>query len=387
MDAMSKPIIFLDNNSTTQALPEVIEAMRPYWTETYFNPASVIGEITGCMTPIYSAKQTLCKILNAEDPAEFTLTSGATESNNWILRSALACDPDIKSKIHFIVSTIEHPSILETAISAARHPLVDLSLATVNSDGLINIDEVMSLIRPETRLVSIMLANNETGVIQPVGELARQIKTKHPACLVHTDATQAIGKIPVELAGDLGFIDFLSLSAHKFHGPKGIGALYIRRGHNLAPFLLGGSQQSGWRAGTENPPLAAGMATALQNTAFGLDLQHSQITLLRDDMEAKMKKIVPDLQILGKNSTRLPNTTFAIFPNMDGETLVHQLAENGIAVSTGSACSQGSDRPSHVATAIGIDYKRARNTLRISLSRYTTSQDIFYFLKVLSKIC
>ncbi|MCF7965194.1 MAG: cysteine desulfurase [Methylobacter tundripaludum] len=383
---MAEPIVFLDNNSTTRVLSEVIEAMQPYWTEAYFNPASVVGEIAGCMSPIYEAKQALCKVLNAGDPSEFTLTSGATEANNWVLRSVLACDSESRGTIHFIVSAIEHPSILEAAIAADCHPLVDLTLANVNSDGVINIDDIMALIRPETRLISIMLANNETGVIQPVGELAQQIKQKYPECMVHTDATQAIGKIPVDLTGELGSVDFLSLSAHKFHGPKGIGALFIRRGRSLAPLLLGGGQQEGRRAGTDNPSLAAGMAAALRKLTSTSCYPFSHIASLLNDMETQMEKIVPGLQILGRQVERLPNTTLAIFPNMDGELLVHQLAEHGIAVSTGSACAQGSDRPSHVVMAMSVDYEKARNTLRISLSRYTTEQDISFFISVLSRI-
>lgn len=381
---MEKPIVFLDNNSTTCVLSEVIEAMQPYWAEAYFNPASVVGELTGCMNPIYEAKQALCEALNASDPSEFTLTSGATEANNWVLRSVLDYETEHRGNTHFIVSAIEHPSILETALAVAHHPLIDLTLGTVNSNGVIDIDNIVSLIQPETRLVSIMLANNETGVIQPIGELAQQIKKKYPECLIHTDATQAIGKMPVDLSGELSAVDFLSLSAHKFHGPKGIGALYIRQGRSLKPLLLGGGQQEGRRAGTDNPALAAGMATALRKQTSAADNQLSPIASLRDDMEAQMEKIIPGLQILGKSVKRLPNTTLAIFPNIDGELLVHQLAEHGIAVSTGSACAQGSDRPSHVVTAMSIDYWKARNTLRISLSIFTREQDISYFLRALS---
>ncbi|PKD38238.1 cysteine desulfurase NifS [Methylomonas sp. Kb3] len=383
---MENPIVFLDNNSTTRVLPEVIEAMLPYWTEAYFNPASVIGELSGCMYPIYEVKQILCEALNASDPSEFTLTSGATEANNWVLRSILDSETEHRGNTHFIVSAIEHPSILETALAVARHPFIDLTLGAVNSNGVIDIDNIVSLIRPDTRLVSIMLANNETGVIQPVGELAQQIKKKYPECLIHTDATQAIGKIPVELSDELRAVDFLSLSAHKFHGPKGIGALYIRQGRYLKPLLFGGDQQEGRRAGTDNPALAAGMATALRKLTSALVNQFSAIASLRDDMEAQMEKIIPGIQILGRSVKRLPNTTLAIFPTIDGELLVHQLSEHGIAVSTGSACAQGSDRPSHVAIAMGIDYEKARNTLRISLSRHTTEQEINFFLRVLSQM-
>lgn len=383
---MAIPIVFLDNNSTTRVLPEVVEAMQPYWSDLYFNPSSIVGEIAGCITPIREVKRALCEALNASDPSEFTLTSGATEANNWVFHSVVTANRKAESSTHLLVSAIEHPSVLEAAFAADYHSSVELTLVPVNSDGVINTEAVMSLIRPETRLISVMLANNETGVIQPIGELARRIKKTHPWCLFHTDATQAAGKISIDLTGELGAVDFLSLSAHKFHGPKGIGALFIRRGRSLTPLLLGGGQQEGRRAGTDNPPLAAGMASALRRVASDLCYQSSRIASLRENMEAKIEQIGSDIRILGKSVKRLPNTTFAIFPDIEGEILVHQLAEYGVAVSSGSACSQGSDRPSHVATAMGIDYVKARNTLRISLSRHTTEQDICSFIKVLSQV-
>ncbi len=378
------PMIFLDNNSTTQALPEVIEAMQPYWRELYFNPSSIVGELTGCVTPIREAKQTLCEILNASDPSEFTLTSGATEANNWVFHSVVAANKKAGRSTHLLVSAIEHPSVLEAAMAADHNSSVEYTLAPVNTDGVIDTEAIMSLIRPETRLISVMLANNESGVIQPIGELARKIKELYPWCLFHTDATQAVGKFSIDLTGELSAVDYLSLSAHKFHGPKGIGALFIRRGRSLAPLLHGGGQQEGRRAGTDNPPLAAGMAIALRRTASDMDCQSSRMASLREDMEAKIELIGSGIQILGKNVKRLPNTTFLFFQNIEGEVLVHQLVENGVAVSSGSACSQGSDRPSHVATAMGIEYAKARNTLRISLSRLTTEQEISSFINVLT---
>lgn len=383
---VTTPIIFLDNNSTTRVLPEVLKAMLPYWTDFYFNPSSVVGETTGCVAPINDAKRVLCEILNAADSSEFTLTSGATEANNWVLHSVATAHRDAGDSTHLIVSSIEHPSLLEAAIVAGHHPFVELTSAPVNCDGVIDIAALLAIIRPETRLVSVMLANNETGVIQPVGDLARRVKKMLPSCLIHTDATQAVGKISVDLYGELDAVDFLSLSAHKFHGPKGIGALFIRNGRSLAPFLHGGGQQEGRRAGTDNPPLAAGMASALRIAASNLSQHSFKTASLREQLEVMLERTVPGIKILGKNTKRLPNTTFAILPDIEGELLVHLMAEQGIGVSSGSACSQGSDRPSHVATAMGIDYAKARNTLRVSLSRYTTEQDIYAFIRILSKI-
>lgn len=380
----SSPIIFLDNNSTTQVLPEVVEAMLPYWTERYLNPSSVAGEVTGSATPIRDAKQVLCEVLNATDPCEFALTSGATEANNWVLQSVVARHHRAGGNIHLIVSEIEHPSVLESASVAVQDSVAELSHIPVRSDGVIDTEALLSLVRPETKLVSVMLANNETGVIQPVGEIARRVKDAHPRCLIHTDATQAVGKIPVNLSGELDAVDFLSLSAHKFHGPKGIGALFIRHGQTLEPLLRGGSQQEGLRAGTENSPLAAGMAAALRIVANDMPEKSSRITLLRDMVEETLNR--EGIKILGLGALRLPNTTFAIFPDIEGEMLVHLLAEEGIATSTASACSHGSDHPSHVAIAMGIDYESAKNTLRVSLSRLTDEHDIDAFIKILIQV-
>lgn len=382
---MTTPIIFLDNNSTTRVLSEVLEAMLPYWTDRYFNSSSTVGEMTGCDTPIYDVKRVLCEVLNAADPSEFTLTSGATEANNWVFHSVATANRRNQCNAHIIASSIEHPSVLEAAIAAKCDRTLELSLAPVNRDGVIDIEALLALIRPDTHLVSVMLANNETGVIQPVGELARRIKDKHPLCLVHTDATQAVGKISIDLLRELDAVDFLSLSAHKFHGPKGIGALFIRSGRAITPLIHGGGQQEGLRSGTDNSPLAAGMAAALRIIAIDMDEQNSRIASLRNELDRELKRMIPKIKILGQQVPRLQNTTFAIFPDHEGEVLVHLLAEQGFAVSSGSACSQGGDRPSHVVTAMGIEYTKARNTLRVSLSRYTTRQDMYTFISVLAQ--
>lgn len=381
---MTIPFVFLDNNSTTQVLPEVIEAMQPYWGELYFNPSSIVGELAGCLTPTREVKHVLCEKLNASEPSEFTLTSGATEANNWVFHSVVAANKKNNSSIHLLVSAIEHPSVLEAALATTLDSSVELTLVPVNSDGVINIEATLLLIRPETRLISIMLANNETGVIQPIGELARKIKETYPWCLFHTDATQAVGKISIDLNGELAAVDFMSLSAHKFHGPKGIGALFIRSGLTIRPIFFGGGQQGGLRSGTENVPLAAGMAAAMSLVTTDLREQGRRLASLRKEFEQKLFRMNPEIQILGQKASRLCNTTFAIFPGIEGEMLVHQLAEYGIAVSSGSACSQGSDRPSHVATAMGVNYADAKSTLRMSLSRYSTEQHIDVFIKALS---
>jgi cysteine desulfurase len=223
-----------------------------------------------------------------------------------------------------------------------------------------------------------MLANNETGVIQPVADAAEHVKAVNPTCLFHTDATQAVGKVPVDLDGEMFQVDLLSLSAHKFHGPKSIGALFIRSGVKIESLIHGGPQQRGTRAGTENPALAMGFAKAVDLIGKRADLLAigRRVTELRNAMEAAILVANPAIEVLGFAATRLPNTSLLLFPDQEGEMLVHQLLESGIAASTGSACSRGTDHPSHVVTAMGIPYSKARNALRLSLSSETSQSDV-----------
>lgn len=367
-------------------MPEVVEAMRPFWSEKYFNPSSLIGELTGCDKPINEAKKALAKVLNSYDPSEFILTSGATESNNWVFDAIAKRCKGNRGAQHIIVSSIEHPSVLEAANVAKSEHGMELSFAPVTPDGVVDIEELLKQVRSETCLVSVMLANNETGVIQPVGEIARRVKERNPQCWIHADATQAVGKIPIDLSGELDAVDLLSLSAHKFHGPKGIGALFIRNGRTIAPLMYGGGQQGGMRSGTENVPLAAGMAVATSLVCANIDEEGRRVALLRNELEEELVQLIPGIQVLGHTVPRLSNTSCLIFPEIKGEELAHLLTSKGIAVSTGSACSQGSDSPSHVATAMGIPFSEARNTLRISLSRHSSKEDLCFFAKSLCSI-
>ena len=360
--------------------------MLPYWKDQFLNPSTLAAESYGYNTPLDEARDALAALLNASSPSEFYLTSGATEANNWVLR-AVADDVDKgQNRCHIIVSEIEHPSILEAAQAISEHdPAVEVSVAPVDSMGSVDSNALLDMICPETRLVSVMLANNESGVIQPIGDLARQVKQRSCRCIVHTDATQAIGRIPVDLVQDLASVDCMSLSGHKFHGPKGIGALFIRAGVKLAPLLVGGGQENGMRAGTGNPPLAAGLATAASAAKSGLSLMHN-VSELRDALEEELCRICPGVTVLGNEAERLPNTSFVLFSDLEGDMLVALLLQRGIIASTGSACSHGSDRPSHVAVAMGIEYATARNAVRFSLSPYTTSADIKSCIEAIADI-
>lgn len=381
-------MIYLDNNSTTRADPAVVEAMHPYWSEAFFNPTSLAGDLNGIREPLDLAIGRLANLLNASAD-EFTLTSGATESNNWVLQSVATKQLRTIGSCHFLISAIEHPSIIETAAELSlRDPRFVVEHIPVDQHGVLDLEALSHMQRPETALVSVMLANNETGVIQPVADAARRVKTVNPTCLFHTDATQAVGKIPVDLDCEMVHVDLLSLSAHKFHGPKSIGALFIRCGVKLESWVHGGAQQRGMRAGTENPALAMGFAKAvdLLGNHEAIIARGLRIAKLRNKMEAAILANSPYIGILGVAVARLPNTSLLLFPDQEGEMLVHQLLESGIAASTGSACSRGTDQPSHVVTAMGLPYSKSRNTLRLSLSSETSQNEIKMSIDALAAI-
>jgi cysteine desulfurase len=379
-------MIYLDNNATTRPDPVVVEAMLPYWKDLYFNPASLAGELVGTSHPIGSAKEALAQLLGGE-AHEFYLTSGATESNNWVIQSIANQRIQQTGSCHIVASSIEHPSILEALIALHQsNSRIQFELIPVLHNGQIDLCSLERLVKNDTALVSIMLANNESGVIQPVEEAATIIRKIARTCVLHTDATQAVGRIPIDLNMQLQQVDLLSLSAHKFHGPKGIGALFIRAGTPVRPWLYGGNQQDGMRAGTENPALAAGIFVACKLAKDSLATGASQMGQLRDVFELGIKSIDQGIRILGDTSPRLPNTSLLVFQDKEGEYIVHNLFEKNIIASTGAACASGSDRPSHVVIAMGTPYNIARNSLRISFSRETKAPDVDRLLHAISEL-
>lgn len=380
-------MIYLDNNATTRTAPAVVEAMQPYWSDAFYNPTSLAAEINGIRRPLDLAVDQLAELLNAS-PDEFTLTSGATEANNWVLQSVAAERLRTTGKCHILLSAIEHPSIIETAEEISiRDPRIIVEKIPVSHQGVVMLEALRQMLRPDTALVSVMLANNETGVIQPVHEASQIVKEKASLCLFHTDATQAVGKLVVDLQS-LEQVDFLSLSAHKFRGPKGVGALFGRRGTRLESWMHGGSQQGGRRAGTENPALAAGLAKAIEllGSRQHIENQADLVEKFRDRLEVELKVCHPEIQVLGFGTPRLANTSLMVFPDNEGELLVHHLLDHGIVASTGAACSNGSDRPSHVLISMGVDYAIARNSLRLSLSPDTTDKHIDQCIRSLCAI-
>ncbi len=359
---------YLDNNATTQPTQRVIEAMLLYLTESYFNASASTSAFTGADKPRLQAAVAMAKLLNAEEAECFTFTSGATESNNWVF-SSLARG---RKYGRVLVSAVEHASVSEPAAQLARDGF-DVKKVPVDAEGIVKLDALREFLIGDTSLVSIMAANNETGVLEPVKEIGRLIREICPAALFHTDATQAVGKIPIDLQGEWEDVDLLSFSAHKFHGPKGVGGLYIRPGVELEPMILGGGQENGLRSGTINTPALAGLAAA---AAEACDLQLQSIRDLRDNFETYLLGAVPDAVIHSRNAPRLPNTSYFSLPGILGEEMVACLAASGVIVGTGAACSAGAIHSSTTLRSMGIAHDIATAGLRMSLSRLTSAKDI-----------
>jgi cysteine desulfurase len=323
----------------------------------------------------------LCKALGADDADQFVITSGATESNNLALLGAARANPQRRQ---IIVSSIEHPSIMEVC-ELLRAEGYRISMLPVSAVGVVNQNALADLVSVDTLLVSVMLANNETGVIQPLGAVARFVKQSDPAILLHTDATQAVGKIPIDLSGELADVDLLSLSAHKFHGPKGTGALFVRDSDVLAPILYGGGQQKGLRAGTENPAGVVGMVTALMALLASSEAV-ANVEGLRDRLENGILSVCSGAFVLGASADRLPTTANICLPGVDAEEFVDRMAARNIAISAGSACSYGARKPSYVALAQGLSYEQAKNCIRLSLSIESTEQEVDLFLQAFADL-
>lgn len=368
-------MVYFDNNSTTRVFESTVEAMQPFLTRDFANPASAIAHFGGVARAVSAQKSILAKSLCADEGAQFIITSGATESNNLALLGAARANP---ARRHVVVSSIEHPSVMEVADSL-RADGYRLDILPVSPSGVVQASDLRHVLCPDTLLVSVMLANNETGAIQPLRELANTVKKYDPGILVHTDATQAVGKSPVDLSDELADIDLLSLSAHKFHGPKGVGALFLRDADSLAPILYGGGQQNRLRPGTENPASLVGMVAAL-STILKSSAQLFEVGLLRDRLESGILALYADAYVLGASVTRLPTTLNICLPGVEAEHLVDHMAARGIAISAGSACSYGARKPSYVALAHGLGYEQARSCIRLSLSIESTEQEVDRFL-------
>ncbi len=369
--------IYLDNNATTPVREEVKNAVLPFLMENYGNASSRYKEGRIVKNAVESSREVIAKAIGTE-AKNLVFTSCATEGNNTVLRGYGVNFKENKN--HIIVSAVEHPAVLETAKYLTKHGY-EVSIVPVDQKGRINPADVEALIKENTGLVSIMLANNEIGNIYPVKEIA-EIAHKHNV-LVHTDAVQAVGKIPVDF-NDLG-VDFMTISGHKFYALKGIGALVIRKGKRLTPYLTGGHQEKNRRAGTENVIGIISMGAALELALKEMDSEAKRVSVIRDYLEEKVVAEIPYVKVLGDKEHRLPTTTNISFEFVEGEGIQLKLDYAGIAVSTGSACSSGTLDPSHVITAMHVGEDEAHSTIRFSLGRETVKEDIDYTVEELKK--
>jgi cysteine desulfurase len=374
--------IYLDNNATTPVLPEVIAAMRPFWSETFGNPSSAHHAGQRARAAIEHARTAVARLLNCS-PKEIVFNSGGTESDNLALTGVLQPFFDKRQPAHLLTTEIEHHAVLYTAQALHRRGAA-LTCIAPNRDGIIDPDVFEAALRPDTELVSIMLANNETGAIQPIGKLARIAKAYNPAILFHTDAVQAAAKLPIDLSGALKNVDLLSISGHKMYAPQGTGILFIRKGVHLAPLLHGGPQEHQHRSGTENVPgtVALGRAAELAFDWLASDAPQ-QLAALRDRLESGLLAAIPNTHVNGSTTHRAANTTNLRFDRIDAESLLIALDLQGIAASFGAACQSGATEPSHVLIAMGLTAAEARSSLRLSLSRLTTKEEIDRALEII----
>ena len=371
-------IIYLDNNATTRVAPEVFDALTPFLTDQYYNPSSLYEPAHGPAEAITTARKTVARLLGRARPDEILFTSCATESNNTAVFGTIAANPDRR---HIVTTGVEHPAIFSVGEDLRRRGY-EVSFVPVDSDGQIDRVEFVRALRDDTLMVSVMHANNETGVVYPVEELSRITKETEPSIVFHTDATQTVGKLPIDLRGSFKHVDLLSFSGHKLHAPKGVGALFIRRGTRCRPFLLGGHQEEGRRAGTENVAFIVGLARALELAMESHDADEARILAMRDRLEDELVRRIPFLEVNGKNAPRLSNTLNVACHFIEGEGILYQLSAEGICASSGSACTSGSLEPSHVLRAMHIPFTAIHGSVRFSLSRYTTDAEIDRVIEV-----
>jgi cysteine desulfurase len=369
--------VYLDNNATTRVDPLVFEEMRPFFCERYGNPSSMHSFGGEVGKEIKTARERVAALIGC-DPSEVIMTSCGTESDNTAIRSALESQPE---KRHLITTKVEHPAVLNLAKHLVKKGY-HLTLLSVDQDGALNIDELKEAIREDTALISVMWANNETGTIFPVEEIAEIAKSK--GVLFHTDAVQAVGKIPMNISATP--VDFLALSGHKLHAPKGIGALYVRKGTPFRPFLIGGHQERSRRAGTEPVPSIVGLGKACELALENIPHENTSVRALRDRLEKGILSTISDSRLNGHPTDRLPNTVNISFKFVEGEAILLLMNELGICASSGSACTSGSLEPSHVLRAMGVPFTFAHGSIRFSLSRFNTREEIDFVIEKLPPI-
>jgi cysteine desulfurase len=370
-------VIYVDNNATTQVAPEVLEEMLPYFNEYYGNPSSM--HTFGGMVEhkIVEARERLAGLLGAS-PDEIIFTSCGTESDSTAIRAAILSNPDKK---HILTSRVEHPAVKNLFEYLSKNGY-RVTFVPVDRKGRLDLDYLYNNLSEDTAIVSIMWANNESGVIFPIEEIGGVLKEK--GIVFHTDAVQVVGKIPIDLKNV--DVDMFSLSGHKFHGPKGVGALYVRKGTKYSPFLIGGHQEKGRRGGTENVASIIGLGKASELAAANLSEERIRVKRLRDKLETELLNRIPNAIVNGDRENRLPNTTSIAFEYVEGEAILLLMDEYGICASSGSACTSGSLEPSHVLRAMGVPFTAAHGSIRFSLSKYNTEEEIDFIIEKLPPI-
>ena len=369
--------VYFDNNATTKVAEEVFEEIEPLFSELYGNPSSMhtFGGQIG--RRIRKAREQVAGLLGCE-PSEIVFTGCGTESDNTAIKGTLTAVPNKRT---VITTRVEHPAVLAVCRELENHGYTLIELG-VDKKGRLDMDELEEQLDDDTALVTIMYANNETGVVFPIEDIAELVKSK--GAIFHTDAVQAVGKIPMNLSKSK--IDLLSISGHKLHAPKGVGVLYVRKGTRLSPFMLGGHQEAGRRAGTENVPGIVGLGKACELAAENLEAENVKVKALRDKLETAILETCPDSRLNGDPDNRLPNTSNISFEYIEGEAILLMLDKYGICASSGSACSSGSLEPSHVLRAMGVPFTAAHGSIRFSLSRYNTEEEVDYTIEKLPPI-
>jgi cysteine desulfurase len=356
--------------------------MVPYLAREYFNPSSMYEPARKVAEAVRRARQQIARCFGNIRSNEIVFTSCATESNNTAIVGVAKANPQRR---HIVTTAVEHPAVLEVCKEMQRGGY-EVTFLPVDRHGNLNIKDFVRALRPDTLLVTIMHANNETGVIFPVAELARITKETDPGIVFHTDATQSVGKLRIDLAGEYRHVDLLSFSGHKLHAPKGIGVLFIRKGTPIRPFMVGGHQESGRRAGTENVPYIVGLAKAMELAYQNLEEENERLARMRNRLERELRQRIPYLEVNGEGAPRLSNTLNLSCHFIEGEAMLFELSENGICASSGSACTSGSLEPSHVLTAMKVPFTAIHGSIRFSLSRYNSEEDIDQIIEVFPEV-
>ncbi len=370
-------VFYFDNNATTQVAPEVLEEMLPFFTERFGNPSSMHSFGGSVGKELQKARERMATGLGCHED-EIIFTACGTESDNTAFHAATLAQPDKK---HIVVSKVEHPAVLNVAQMLEKKGY-DITWLDVNESGCLDLDQLKASLRDDTALVSVMFANNEVGVVNPMQEIAEIVKERD--ILLHTDAVQAVGKEYINLAKLP--VDFLALSGHKLHAPKGVGALFVRRKTPYEPFMLGGHQEHGKRAGTENTALIIGLGKAVEMGTSFIEEERTKVKALRDRLEKGLLESIPHSRLNGHPEKRLPNTTNISYKNVEGEAILLLMDEHGICASSGSACTSGSLEPSHVLRAMDVPFTYAHGSIRYSLSRYNTDAEVDKIVEVMPGI-